>query len=507
MTNKVSRRVSLLTDTILSLLSWFLPIITGLIATPVIVKSLGRVEYGLYASLIGFISYSIPFGIGKILVKYVAEYRASGEDKRLSESISSTIWLSLGLTITGCTVVVLSAGYIVQSVLALPEEQFSIGRNGIYLASATILAMMVSQIFQFILQGLHRFRPYLLITNLSGILLNVGNVGLALTGAGVEALLWWNLTSILIMGGVFAATALPGLPEFSIRPYFRSREWPFVMRYAASIVVYQVFGNILFIFERAWIIRRFGTESATYYLIPMTLAIYLHSIATSSILVVFPLVNELLHDRERLEMLYIKANKMIVAFISFMAVVLIFGGDGVLELWVGAEIAKNSYHLLIIHTLTFAFTASLMIIGMIAEGFRFPYFNSILTVTWVIVVIPLIIFVVDPWGLEGVAGARLFGVVLTLPLLFVFERIYLGRVLWRFWSATLGRLLIAGAAAAAVLVGIDASVFGLRWYSIALRLALGIGTFLLVVAVSGYFSKEERQMLLELVYRRKASQE
>ncbi|MCV5943256.1 hypothetical protein OFN64_41890, partial [Escherichia coli] len=36
--------------------------------------------------------------------------------------------------------------------------------------------------------------------------------------------------------------------------------WRSAIHYSASIILYQIFGNLLFIFERAWITRYFGTS-------------------------------------------------------------------------------------------------------------------------------------------------------------------------------------------------------------------------------------------------------
>jgi hypothetical protein len=141
---------------------------------------------------------------------------------------------------------------------------------------------------------------------------------------------------------------------------------------------------------------------------------------------------------------------------------------------------------------------------MIAEGFRFPYFNSILTVTWVVVVIPVVIFEPDTWGLEGIAGARLFGVLLTLPILFFFERAYLGRIFWRFWAPVSTRILIASGSAALVLTQLN-TAFGLKWYNIVFRLGVGATTYLAVLILSGYFNADERQMILELIFRKKVT--
>ena len=120
-------------------MSWILPILISFVATPIILKKLGVVQYGLYATILGFISYSFVFGIGKVLVKYVAEYRASGETENISIVVSSTFWLSLCFAAAGAVIAAAFATPLVRDVLAVPETEQRIAIVGIYLACGSIV--------------------------------------------------------------------------------------------------------------------------------------------------------------------------------------------------------------------------------------------------------------------------------------------------------------------------------------------------------------------------------
>lgn len=495
-------KISLITNSIFSLLSWFLPIVIGFIATPMIVKSLGNRDYGLYAVILGFVSYSFTFGVGRILMKYVAEYRGSGESDKIGEVASATFWLSLGIALSGTLIVVFSAKFIVSEVLYLPADQQEVGVVGLYLACAAIIATMLSQIFQFILQGLNRFGSYSLLTNISGVLLNIGNVTLALLGYGIVPLLMWNFVALTIMAAAFGYDAVRNLPEFSIRPNFRSKAWPAVLRYGSNIVLYQVFGNILLAFERAWIVRKFGPETATFYIIPMMLAIYMNGIIGSALVVLFPTVNELLGDRERLTELYHKASKLMVAIICLLSTMLICGGRPLLQLWINDEMATRSYSILVLHVLTFSLIAGMMMVWQLAEGFRAPSYNTLATFMWSLVAIPLMILTADAWNIEGIAFSRLVGVAVTMPLLFVVERRFLGSSHWRFWGAITWRVVAASGAMAAFLVAFFRYV-PTRWVFVAAGFAIGGAVFGLTLLVTGFLTADERETIRNMVLRRK----
>ena len=62
----LNRRKRLVKNGVFSALSWFFPLLLAFIVTPIVVRGLGGELYGLYAVILGFISYSFTFGIGKI---------------------------------------------------------------------------------------------------------------------------------------------------------------------------------------------------------------------------------------------------------------------------------------------------------------------------------------------------------------------------------------------------------------------------------------------------------
>src|SRR5580765_5633253 len=271
-----NRRNRLFKNSLYGLFSWLLPIIPTVFATPIVVRGLGKEQYGLYVIISGFISYFFTAGIGKAAAKYVAEYRVTGETEKIPDIISSTIILSLSLGFFVTSLVVIFSRTIVADVLLIPPELQDKAIIALYLACATVLIGAFGVIFQWILQGLQRFDRFLILTNLSSFLLGLGSIVVVLLGYGVLTILALTLLVAAMTCFLSLWLAKRLLPElrFNIRP---SREaWRLVWRYALSILSYAVFGNILLLFERGWITRKFGTTALSYYVVPMTLAMYIH---------------------------------------------------------------------------------------------------------------------------------------------------------------------------------------------------------------------------------------
>lgn len=497
-----TRQRRLFKNGIYGLLSWLFPLIPTFVVTPILVKSLGNEMYGLYMVIVGFITYFFTFGIGKAAAKYVAEYRSTGETEKISDIISSTIVLSFALGLVGTTVIALVARPVVSDVLLISPQLQETAVLAIYLACATILVLVLSNIFQLILQGLQRFDRFLMLSNLNSILLSTGSIALVLNGFGVPALLVWTLIVAAGMGVLSFITATRLMPEFAFSLTIKREAWQAVWRYAASIIAYQVFGNLLLLFERGWIMRKFGPEALTYYVVPMTLGLYIHLFISSLVVAIFPMVNELLSQTEKLQVLYKKSTKIILFLIVFAVVSAIVGGRTFLSLWMDDEFALQSYPLLVIHVTTFALLAVVTIAWQVAESFRFAAINAIATFSWMLISIPLMVFLGAELQSKGVAYGRLAGVLVFIPLLFYVEKRFLGGVFWNFWGGLAIRLVPAALLTAA------AEFLILRWFEVSWltffsAVAVGGLIYCASLVVSGFVEASDREILRQALVKSK----
>lgn len=490
-------RSRLALNAIYSIFAWFFPIILGFVATPILVKGLGNEQYGLFAIVLGFISYSFTFGSGKVVAKYIPEFQASGEPYKIAQVVSSTFWFNLAIGFVGSISLVLLAPIIVSDMLLISPDSQSIAVHALYLAGAIGFVTMISQIFQFVLQGLHRFDNYVLLTNLNGLLLSVGNIVLVLCDFGIVALLLWNLSTISFTGLLFYLRSKSLLPESGLTFKVDRGMFVTVVRYGSNIIIYQIFANVLFIFERSWVVRKFGAEALTFYFVPMLLAIYMHGLVTSFAQALFPVVNELLNDIPKLIRLYQKATKLVFAIVVFIVANYISGGRSFLALWVSPELSANAYNLLIIHSLTFGVVALLVIAWQLAEAFKRPGLNVIMTGTWMLVAIPLMILTADQWKSEGIALSRLAAVFVTFPMVFYIEKKFLGNIFWKFWFSMVYKIGIA----TFVMVVIQMQIYGRfsdSFMTLAAGALLGTAAFGLVLLSTGFLSAEEKTMIREI---------
>lgn len=498
---RTDKRRSLAANSFFSVIAWIFPLLLGFFSTPILVRYLGDEQYGLFAIVLGFISYSFTFGIGKVAGKYVPEFRANDETEKVTQVISATFWLSLAVGIVGSLTLVILAPKIVRDLLLISPDMQQAAIYSLYLGAAIGVVLMLSQVFQFVLQGLHRFDNYTALTNLSGLLLGVGNIVLALNHFGVTALLAWNLIVVSSIGSLFYLRAKHLLPSISFVTNIPRSMMARVVRYAGNTLLFQIFANVVFIFERTWVTRKFGADGLTYYFVPMLLPIYMHGFIGSLVQATFPVVNEILNQRERVAELYRRANKLVLAIVVFSVTNFIVCGALFLKLWINAELAAVSYRMLIPHGLTYGVIALGIMTFQIAESYRGPFLNVVWTASWAVIAIPLMIVVADPWHSEGVAWARVAASLGMFPAIAYAESKYLGKIQWRFWLTAALRTFFAGGVMGLV-ESFILSRFSDSYFSLLLAGVSGSIVFAAILALTGFLTPDDREVIRRNIFRR-----
>ncbi len=191
-----NRKIKLIHNGIYGSLSWFLPLVLAFFSTPILIRGLGTENYGIFALIIGFIGYTFNFGIGRAVTKYVSEYLSQNRVEEAVEVVSSTIYISIFLAFIANFIIVLFADSIVRDVLQISPERQKTAIYALYISGATICVLLVSQIYQALIQSAHRFDRLAIIININGVLLAVGNIVWVLSGYGVLTLIWFLSSSV-----------------------------------------------------------------------------------------------------------------------------------------------------------------------------------------------------------------------------------------------------------------------------------------------------------------------
>ncbi len=485
---------SIVRNVIYGSMTWILPLCLSVVATPIIVKSLGNNDYGIYALVLGFISYSFTFNFGRAITKFIAEYRVSGESEKIRDVISASFFLNIVVGTFGVLVMCLLANWLVRDVFKIEPDAQGKTITAIYIASVIIFLWMLTQVFTSVLQGIHRFDVYSKIFTASSFFLISGNLALAYFGFSLLALLAWNLTVLVIFFFVYALAARRLLPEFGLRLNFDRKTLALVLRYSSGIVAYQILANLLLLFERGWITQRLGTESLTYYVVPMSLGLYLHGFISSLVLVMFPLASELKNEKDKLLRLYSKATKVISLIVVFIVVTACVQSKLFLGLWMGESFAEQSSNLLILHITCFGLVSIMSVSWQMTEGLGYPQFNALITGICTLIGISLMFLLTNEYGNFGVALARLTGFATIFFSILIVERWFFKKVQVRLWLTLLLNLGIASILAAIVEYMID-MYLPVGWPAFLLSVCLGGLVYCFILWLVNFVTADEKQLV------------
>lgn len=474
--------------------TWILPLGLSFIATPIIVNSLGHEDYGIYALVLGFVGYSFAFSIGRTLVKYVAEYRITGRADKINDIVSATLIINLIVGIIGVILLAGLADWYAADISLLTGESRTKAVYALYIAAVIVFVTMTGQVFDGILQGLHRYDLFSRIFNLNGILLTLGNLSLAWFGFGLHSLLLWNVVVAFITLAAYALTSIRLLPGFRLNFAVGRSDYRLVLAFSYGLIGYQLISNFILLFERAWISRKFGVEAVTIYVVPMTIGLYIHGFISSVLLAIFPAASELRDNKERLLLLYHKATKIAAVIVLFIGTSVVVESRLFLELWMGPNFAAEASVLLVLHTAGYSLLAILVVAWRIAEGLGHTAYNFFIFTVCFVVTIGLMFALTAEYGLTGVAAARAIGFGILFLSVYYFEYWTFRAVQWKLWAA-----IILKAGIAAVLAGLTQKLLNenlsFGWLGFILALAVSGAVYLATLLILRFPDRDEMDLV------------
>lgn len=491
---------SIARNTIYGFLTWVLPLALNFWAIPIIVLSLGHEDYGIYALILGFVAFSFNFNVGRAVTKYIAEFRSNGETEKIRDVITATFFVNLAVGLFGLISICLLANWLVVDVFRIHVADQDKAVNALYIAGFIIFFSTINQVFSAILQGLHRFDVYSIIFTGYNFCLVTGNLLLAVKGYGLLALLVWNLIIMILSCSAFYMSAKRLLPEFRFSFSLKKDALKSVLNYSWGVIGYQILANALLLFERSWITRKLGSENLTFYVVPMTLALYIHSFISSLTMTIFPLASELSSDREKLLRLYRHASKVVLLLAAFPMATLIVQSKSFLTLWIGADFAEQSGDLLIIHTITFGLTAITIVTWSMTEGLGYPNYNCLVFAICLIISLSGMFWLTETYGNIGVAISRLAGFGTIFFSIFYVEKWFFGSVQLKFWIRNAG-IVSVSALAAALCERYLSSILTLNWFTLTLSVGICGFVYLACLWILRFLTDDEKRIFKNLLVR------
>jgi len=490
-----------------------LGIIIGLTYTPVMIRLLGKSEYGLYNTVTSTISMLsiLSLGFNSSYVRYYARYRKDRDENKIWSlnglfliifTVIGAVALACGLFLTNHLDLVFDKG--------LTPEEYSLARILMLLLTINLSLSFPMSVFSTIISANERFVFLKLIGMIKSVLSPLVSLPLLLMGFRSVGL----VVIILILHVVndficiyYVIIKLHNKFAFSrTEPGLLGDLFGFTVFLAINIIVDQINTNV----DRVLLGRYQGTGAVAVYAVGASLFGHYQHLSTAISGVFTPRIHRIYNEEPEedsrntvLSRLFVRVGRIQFLLLALVASGMLFFGRKFITLWAGSEYGTESYYvaLLLILPATIPLIQNLGIeIQRAANKHRF---RSIAYLIMAFANIIMTIFLCQLYGAVGAAIGTAISYILVNGIvmnLYYFKKLHINIPLfWKNIMRIVIRLLPAFAVGTVIWRFVEYSSVPTM-----LLLILAYTVVYLVCALTLAMNQEERNLVLSPLKRIKA---
>ncbi len=475
-----------------SIAAWALPLLTTIVAMPLLWRSLGRDGYGVYILAAGYAGLAGSLGSMRGAAQRVSAGASSGH--ALQAAIGGAYLAAIG---TGGAALA-GAMALAPAFLRLADidpDASPATVTAFRLAAASALNVHLSHAARGVLIGLQRYDLYSAHITGATVVNTVGMVVLAAAGQQAPGLMAWLLASTLF--SAVAAVALVRMAS-GVRP---TQSWPdgqAVLRFGATIVATEAVLNLYVLAERTLLTRAMGVGAVAEYTIPLGLASALQNAMAAGAVVLLPRAGAAWArgDTAALRVMYTRAVKVILLVAVGGSAVIAGGAETFVGWWIDPQFGRVTAGTVAVLLAAFAVNAAATPMWLLGEGAGQPLRNTAFSAALAAIGVGAAVMLAPSEGALGLAWARGLGMLAVPVFIVAGERHLFGGVQPAIWKAIAFRLLPAAGVLIAAVMFTERSLTGL---SLLGANALLGALFAAWLWRSGYFDLEERRAVGRLV--------
>lgn len=392
----------------------------AIFVTPVIVLKLGVENYGVYmlvltvSSLMGL----FDLGIGTILVKYIAEYHASGEEKKLKDLMYSFNTILLVMSIFSLVVHSL-VGY--WAYIFFPSATISRDYYFIIFFLQGLISFVggLSALFVITPTAVQRFETSTKLGIASMTLSNLTILLLVILGYDLRAIFLSQLIFAIIFAFTYRRNAQKLLPVAMLKFAWVWSEIKNAYKFGLATYMSNAANSALTYFDRLLIPIFLGPSALSYYTLPGNVASKIPSVVGTLSGIIFPVISGLngVKDIEKIKNIYKRAFHLLTVVSFSVTISIVLFANKIMLYWLSVDFALKSTVVLIILAFTYCLlslggTLNAFLLGLSKTKFLFQA-SLFMAVTNIV----LLFILLPKFGIIGAAWAYLISV---LPIIYMF---------------------------------------------------------------------------------------
>jgi O-antigen/teichoic acid export membrane protein len=482
-----------------NLIGYGVGLLFALFVTPLLVKQFGYGHFGLYVFLNTLLNFAglLDLGVATAATKYIAEFHGNGQHDQLRhflKTVNSLVWIIGGVGL----LLFIILGTVARTLLPKEIMDASALIPSFVIAGCIFFVSSTSAIGNSVPYAIQRIEASTIVATITLIVSNITLLTIVLLGGGVPAVLLGTLMTSL-GAGIAQYIISRRLLSFPLLRF--GWDWKEVKRcYGFGLLasVSNSANSILLQFDRLLIPAVLGPAALTFYSLPGNIAGKIQGITANMSNIIFPFAGMLQQEdaRERLQRLYVRAQRLIIPAAGAIAIPLMVFSKRLLSIWVNPEVASQSWAVQIVLCLVYWILAVNMVPSQLLLGS-----GRVKTLAWVngsmaILNLLFLFLLTKPLGIMGAALAYLFALIPSLAWYIISEKYVLGfpSFQWRTYLQFIKQALLASA-----LTWIGSSLLILPFVTslitLLLGLALSAGLFLFWYWFFGFIDPDDWHLL------------
>ncbi|MFA6980680.1 MAG: flippase [Ignavibacteriaceae bacterium] len=415
-------------NTIYNLLGYGIPGLVALVLIPPLVHGLGKERFGILSlvwMVIGYFSF-LDLGIGRSLTKVIAE--KIGLNK--TEEIPIIFWSALFLMLVVSLIVAGISTYFIPSLLNkylnispnLKPETYKI----FFVVSLSIPLITTAAGLRGVLEAYQKFYA----VNLIRVILGISTFLIPLLVLIFTKSLFWIVISLIFIR--FFVWSVYLVLNFRLNKNIWSEiKFSFnsikpLLKFSFWISLANIIGPLMLYSDRFLIGMKVSAVAITYYATPYEVITKLLIIPSALVTVLFPVFSANFSTKPELsKKLFLRGVKVVFFVIFPIVVFIITFAKEAMNLWLGAEFAKHSAHILRLLSVGILMNCLGLVPNIFFQGAGKPKIPTLINLFELPFYLLIMWFSITRWGITGAATTYMvIGTIDTLAIYLMALKIF-----------------------------------------------------------------------------------
>jgi O-antigen/teichoic acid export membrane protein len=484
----------------------YITIAVGLISTllfnPIIIRSLGQGEYGLYETVGSFVNYLavLDLGFGTVVTRYTAKYEAEGKFEQRNEFLYTARriyqYLSIAILLAGIVLYLFIDTIFGRSFTA---EELKKAHTLFILVLATTVVSVYGQVYAGALNGLEKFILPRIIKLVKVVIGKV--VCIAVVVLGAESIGYTVAMLLFELFGLIGNTVYARKYVRFQRTVVRIKEIKELLVYTSFLFLQAVAAQLYWQVDKLVLGAMIGTATVAIYSVSLNIHNIVQNMSTSIKDMLLPKATRNAftdNSHEQLQQFMVKASRAILIVYGLALVELTVVGKEFISLWLGVEY-QEAYILYVILAYSSIAPCMLSIGETVCRAMNKHQFLSYISIVAALINIILTILFVKYWGMVGAVVATAIGLIVAntiVPLLY-YRKILKIRV-FGYFSQSLNGILLVLCLVIVSGVLINTQVRDYSWLTLGIKIGFMAIVYLVGMMLFG-FSSDERERVYTIL--------